>query len=240
MISVHYREGELVLRRPTAAEVVAFEEARRVLDAPLEATGGMAAGLDDGSEQIAACISNHSPESARAVLRRYPALIDFGLTEAFRVAGLDWADIERDDEAVTLDLRKQLGPDCIGLRVASQPLVLRPLSPERYLLMRKRKVSAVVRHNVPIGELASLGREHIASPAGEAAEKLLSERPYLAINLGRILLDEARGDQDRLLGKLPRFSRSASEKTSPSSPTPDSGSQPTTGSAGTSAAAPLP
>ena len=60
--------GPIALRKPTEKEVIALEEARRQLLAPLPPDAPIA-GLDDGRDIIRACITNLTPEAATALLR---------------------------------------------------------------------------------------------------------------------------------------------------------------------------
>ncbi len=208
--------GELALRRPTEAEVIELEEARRYMAAPVR---GATVGRDDGTEVILRCITNQTPEGARAVLRKYPGLVKMRLVAAFREAGgenvakadddgipvASGTSVLRDESAVTLDLRKNW-PDAIGLRCFGVAVVLRPLQPERYQLMERLIAQDPLRWGAPFGEVARIGKEHIVSPAKEAVDQLLADNPYLAINLGELLLQYAGGTENDLLGKLLRYS----------------------------------
>lgn len=246
-ITIFYRDGELVLRQPTPAEVLELEEERRLLDAPLSATGGMSPSTDGGAEVLAGCVSNMSKEGARAVLRRFPGLIPSELFPAFRAVGHDfrtfWASEQwlRDDSAITHEHKKNYGGNAVGLRLFGVPVVLRPIEPERYRLMEKRKASAPVRYGVPPAELAELGRTHVVAPQGAELEQLLAAHPYLALNLGAIVLDEAAGAEDRLVGKLASFSKTSTPPPSEHSSTkPDFSLPPDSETASPPTAAPQP
>lgn len=239
-VVVQTAAGELALRRPTAAEVIELEEARRYMAAPAK---GAVVGRDDGTETILRCITNQTPDAARAILRKYPGLVRLRLVAAFREAGGDDAAgaVERDESVVTLDQRKTYGPEVIGLRCFRVAVVLRPMQPERYQLMERLIAQDPLRYGVPFGELARIGKEHIVSPVGAELDQLLDEHPYLSINLAQLLLEVASGVDADVLGKLPRSSMGSTKSGgAPQSEMPGSTSPPSTGSAGSESAAPPP
>lgn len=232
--------GELALRRPTAAEVIELEEARRYMAAPVK---GAFVGRDDGTETILRCITNQTPAAAREILRKFPGLVRLRLVAAFREAGGDDAAgaVERDESAVTHELRKTYGSEAIGLRCFGSPVVMRPMQPERYQLMERLIAQDALRYGVPFGELSRIGKEHIVSPVGTELDRVLEERPYLAINLAQLLLELASGVDSDVLGKLPRSSTDLMKSGgAPQSETPASTSPPSTASAGSESAVPPP
>lgn len=215
-VIVQTAAGEIALRRPTEAEVVELEEARRYMAAPVK---GALVGRDDGTEPIIRCVTNLAPDAARATLRKFPGLVKMRLVAAFREAGGDDAaqltddgdilaaqtSVMRDEAAVTIEQRKNW-PEAIGLRCFGVALVLRPMQPERYQLMERLIAQDPLRYGVPFAEVARVGREHIVSPAKEVLDPLLAEHPYLAINLGQLLMQYAGGTESDMLGKLLRYS----------------------------------
>lgn len=239
MVRVDTAGGPVELRRPTAAEVTKFEELRRVFEAP--SRNGVIGGLDDGREIIKACISNMSPEAADKLLQRFPGLISRKLRAAFRAAGESGMGLERHAAAITHELRKTYaGQDLIGLRCFGVEVVLRPMQPSRYALMEKRAAADAVR-GVSWPEVESIAKEHIVRPLDVGDDKalttLLEAHPYLASDLGLLLIDRAGGEEEDLVGKLPS---SSTEPTRTPCPTPGSFSPPTTGSDGSSGVGPAP
>lgn len=233
---VDFAGGIIELRKPTPAEVLAFEEARRALEAP---GAGAIGGLDDGRETIAACVTNMSPEAAAAALRKYPGLIRHKLRAAFRTVGECGLGLEQDPAAITHEHRKVFAAqDLVGLRCFGAAVVLRPLSPERYVLMEKRAARDAVGFGIPQTELAGIGKEHMVAPApGPEQDTLLTEHPYLALDLGELLVKLASGNENATLGKLVPSSRTLTET---SSKTPASTSPHSTGSGGSESAAQQP
>lgn len=238
MVRVETAGGPIELRKPTAAEVTKFEELRRIFEAP---SRGPIGGLDDGREIIKGCISNLSPDAADALLRRFPGLISRKLRAAFRVAGESGMGLERHPAAITHELRKTYaGQDLIGLRCFGVEVVLRPMQPSRYSLMEKRAASDDVR-GVSWPEVESIAREHIVRPVDAGDDKpltvLLEQHPYLASDLGLLLIDRASGEDNDLVGKLPS---SSMEPTKTPCLTPGSTLPPSTGSDGSSGAGQAP
>lgn len=229
--------GVVVLRRPTEAEVIAFEEARRQLLAPV-APDAPITSLDNGRETIRACITNMTPEAASQLLRKYPGIVKRYLVEAFRIAGQAGDGFERDPSVVTLEQRKTYSDvQLVGLRCFGAPVVMRGISEERHTLIEIRSARDAVGVGVPFPEVAALGRELMVSPKAESDEgkALLAEHPYLAVDLGRLLMEMASGRDADLLGKLKSYSP-PDEKTS-SSP-PNASSSPDSAKAGGSEPAP--
>ena len=240
MVTVQTAGGPVELRKPTAAEVTKFEELRRIFEAP--SRNGIIGGLDDGRDIIKGCIANLAPDAAEALLQRYPGLISRKLRAAFRVAGESGMGLELHPEAITHELRKTYaGQDLIGLLCFKKTeVVLRPMQPSRYALMEKRAASDQVR-GVSWPEVESIAREHIVKPQDIGDDKhltaLLEAHPYLASDLGLLLIDRAGGEEDDIVGKLPSSSK---EPTRTPCPTPGSFSPPTTGSDGSSGVGPAP
>lgn len=229
--------GVFVLRKPTEKEVLALEEARRQLLAPLPADAPIA-GLDDGRDTIRACITNMAPDAAAQLLRKFPGIVKRYLVGAFRAAGEDGLGIERDEAAVTHAHRKTYsGVDLIGLRCFGVPVVLRPVSEERHTLVEIRAARDSVNVGVPFAEAAAVGREHMVEPKADsdAAKALLAAHPYLAVNLGFLLLEMASGRDADLLKKL--MSYSPPDEMTSSSP-PNASSNPDSAPDGESASAP--
>lgn len=239
MVTVQTAGGPVELRKPTAAEVTKFEELRRIFEAP--SRNGIIGGLDDGRDIIKGCIANLAPDAAEALLQRYPGLISRKLRAAFRVAGESGMGLELHPAAITHELRKTYaGQDLIGLLCFGVEVVLRPLQPSRYALMEKRAASDQVR-GVSWPEVESIAREHIVRPQDIGDDKhmtaLLEQHPYLASDLGLLLIDRASGEEDDIVGKLPSSSK---EPTKTPCLTPGSTLPPSTGSDGSNGAGQAP
>jgi hypothetical protein len=235
--SVETGVGVVVLRRPTEAEVIALEEARRQLLAPV-APNAPITSLDDGRDTIRVCITNMTPEAAQQLLRKYPGIVKRYLVEAFRRAGEAGDGFERDPAVITHEHRKTFKDlELVGLRCFDVPVVLRPVSEERHTLIEIRTARDAVGFGVPFSETAAVGREHMISPKADSDEgkALFAEHPYLAVDLGRLLLEMASGRDADLLGKLKSYS--PPEKTTSSSP-PNASSSPDSEKAGGSESAP--
>lgn len=198
--------GAVVLRRPTEAEVIAFEEARRLLLAPLPPEAPITS-LDDGRDTIRACITNMAPDASQQLLRRYPGIVKRYLVQAFRKAGEMGEGFERDAASITHEHRKTFKDvELVGLRCFDVPVVLRAISEERHTLVEIRTARDGV--SVPFSEVAAVGREHMISPKAESDEgkALLAAHPYLAVDFGNLLLQMASGRDADLLGKLKSYS----------------------------------
>lgn len=185
-------EGPIVLRAPTEAEAIAFEDKRRYHRRPQQPGEEMAGGVyDSGLKELLACTiepvaSVLDPDDGW--LARWPGLIE-EMAAQFRRLGGDLIPVVEAPELIKDPGHVAMGWRAIGLRVGAAEVVCRRITFPEYNAFQ----AALAGDNL-YSLVAKIGKDHLLSHRGEGeADRLWAQHPYLSQRIGLKLLDLAHG-----------------------------------------------
>lgn len=223
-------DGPIILRPPTEAEAVRYEDKRRMARRPRAAGEQVTGALyDDGREELLACVVTPSKQELEAddgPLELYPGVLD-RMAETVRKLGGYYVDPVDCPEAVSEELRAKFKRRALGFEVGGIKVVCRRITSAEY--------SAFMANLAAGGAgfwdgLSKFGRSCLISHQGEGEQdQLFSGRPYLSMNIGAALYQAAQGVAETAAGKSVSASGS---RTAISTSQPAISSQPATGATG--------
>lgn len=205
-LSKALRIGGLVLtmRIPTESEVLAFQDKREAARDPANTRGDF---LDDGDEELCACVTSPCRDQVDALLEDHPLAVRH-LAEAFRELAGGGQVLSQDDSLITEELaaaypRAQTRPGApthslVGLRFGDAALVVRRFSRLEVKFLQRETVGAG-RRQPSAAQLAEAAKQHVVRPADAAA--LWARYPLLAYSLGLLLVELAGAKREDGAGK---------------------------------------
>lgn len=184
----------LLLRMPTESEVLAFQDKREAARDPANTRGDF---LDDGDEELCACVTSPGREQLDALLEDHPLAVRH-LADAFRELAGGGLVLSQDDSLITDELaaaypRTPSRPGApahslVGLRFGDAALVVRRLARLEVKFLQRETVGAG-RRQPSATQLAEAAKQHVVRPADPAA--LWARYPLLAYSLGLLLVELA-------------------------------------------------
>lgn len=187
---------QILMRRPTAAEVISFEDKRRAARRPRkddeEALGAL---YDGGSKELAACAISHTPEQVEAILDESPGVID-RLADEFRRLGGAGERVTTDPDGVPADIKASMGKRALAYRYGARLVILRKMSRGEYESFRAEEHDANF-----FAQADKIARACILSPDAGELPTALDQHPYLTLTLGQELLRLAMGRAEVRVGK---------------------------------------
>ena len=172
---------KITMQKPTRQQALAYSEKR---DLSRRNQGGA---LDDGDEEILACITHPSPEEMDEILADYPLLTAMDLATMFEELAGAGVTLNLKPTLLTPELKAQ-NKRIVGYEVDGLPLVAKKLSRMEIKFFQREYA---LKKTMPYKHLSGFGETHVLPPFVDNYHKLVEKYPMFPISFGSALISQA-------------------------------------------------